>query len=190
MARTYRVTFAVRLGNIFTTTLLRAGVKLGNMALLTVRGRKSGLPRTTPVALVEQDGRHWLIGTFGEVNWVHNLRAAGEAILTRGRRSEAISVVELPAEEAAPILKQSLARAPSFVGKYFDVTPTSPLQDFEREAPRHPVFLVQHITEIQQGAGNRTRVNKIEPTIEGQTAKEEHHALKQTNMGPEQARLY
>ena len=39
-----------------------------------------------------------------------------------------------------PILKQSLTGAPSFVTSYFDVTQDSPLADFEREAPRHPVF--------------------------------------------------
>ena len=93
--------------------LLRAGVKLGTMALITVRGRTSGLPRTTPVTLLEQDGRRWLASPFGDVNWVRNLRAAGEATLTRGRHSEKISAVELTAAEAAPILKQSLARAPA-----------------------------------------------------------------------------
>src|SRR5215469_5916789 len=94
MTKTYRVPLSVRVGNLLTTTLLRAGVKLGSMALLTVRGRKSGLPRTTPIAVGEQDGQRWLIGAYGVVDWVRNLRAAGEAILTQGRRSEHIFVVE------------------------------------------------------------------------------------------------
>ena len=166
MAKTYRVTFFVRLSNKFTATLLRAGVKLGNMALLTVRGRKSGLPRTTPVTLVEQDGQRWLIAPFGEVNWVRNLRAAGEAALTQGSHSETISVTELTAEEAAPILKQSLARAPSFLRAYFDVTSTSPLKDFEREALNHPVFLVKS----EAASGNGKGMYKFEPAIEGRTA--------------------
>ena len=38
--------------------------------------------RTTPVALVEIGDRRWVVGTFGEVNWVRNLRAAGEAALS------------------------------------------------------------------------------------------------------------
>ncbi|OLB30653.1 MAG: hypothetical protein AUH05_20465 [Ktedonobacter sp. 13_2_20CM_53_11] len=62
-------------------------------------------------------------------------------------------MVELPSEEAAPILKQSLAGAPAFIRQYFDATPTSPLEDFEREAPRHPVFLVQPIVEMRQDTG-------------------------------------
>ena len=143
MAKTYRVDFSVRLGNAIVTALLRAGAKLGSMTLLTVRGRKSGQPRTTPVAVVEGDGERWLIAPFGEVNWVRNLRAAGEATLTRGRRSERVTVRELSAEEAAVALKQTLDGAPAFLRQYFDVTPASPLADFEREAPRHPVFQVR-----------------------------------------------
>jgi len=143
MAKTYRVPSFVRLANYLTTTLLRAGMKPGNMALLTVRGRKSGLPRTTPVALIEHDGQRWLIAAFGEVDWVRNLRAAGEASLKRGRRPQHILVKELSAEEAAPILKKSLAEAPGFLLKNFDATPESPLKHFEREALNHPVFLVK-----------------------------------------------
>jgi len=56
MAKTYRVTFFVRLSNMLTTILVRAGVKVGPIHLLTVRGRTSGQPRTTPVAAVEQHG--------------------------------------------------------------------------------------------------------------------------------------
>jgi deazaflavin-dependent oxidoreductase (nitroreductase family) len=149
MTKTYRVTPLGRLSNIFVTILLRIGLKPGKMVLLTVRGRKSGLPRTTPVVISELDGKRWLIGPFGEVNWVRNLRAAGEATLTWGRHSEAITVVELSPEEAAPILKQGLAGAPAFIRQYFDVTPASPIEDFVREAPRHPVFLVQSAVEKQ-----------------------------------------
>jgi len=149
MAKTYQVPSFVRLGNFFTTTLLRAGLKPGNMALLTVRGRKSGLPRTTPVSLIEHDGQRWLIAAFGEVDWVRNLRAAGEASLKRGRRPQHIFVKELSAEEAAPILKKSLAEAPGFLLKNFDATPESPLKDFEREALNHPVFLVQHVADVR-----------------------------------------
>lgn len=153
MAKTYKTTFIVRLGNFFVINMLRAGVKMGNMALLTVPGRKSGLPRTTPISLGEQNGKRWIIAPYGAVNWVRNLRAAGKATLTRGRRVEQIEVVELSTEEAAPILKNSLGGAPSFLHPYFDVRPDSPLEDFIREAPRHPVFLVKSLSEQQ---GSRT----------------------------------
>jgi deazaflavin-dependent oxidoreductase (nitroreductase family) len=142
MAKTYRVNFTVRASNALAAAFLRMGVPLGPMTLLTVRGRKSGEPRTTPVAITEQDGQRIIVGTFGDVNWVRNLRAAGEATLTRGRRSEHVSVRELSAEEAAPLLKRALSGAPGMIRGYFDVTPDSSLGEFVREAPRHPVFLV------------------------------------------------
>ena len=57
--------------------LLAAGVPLGLNGLITIRGRKSGLPRTTPVAIIEVAGRRWVWAPWGEVQWVRNLRAAG-----------------------------------------------------------------------------------------------------------------
>ncbi len=75
--------------------LLEVGPLLGPNALITIRGRKTGELRTTPVALVEVNGRRWVVGTFGETNWVRNLRAAGAATLKAGRRETAVSGVEL-----------------------------------------------------------------------------------------------
>src|SRR3989442_8498620 len=91
----------VGLFNPIARRLLKVGALLGPNALITVRGRKSGLPRTTPVALVELDGRRWVIGTFGETNWVRNLRTAGEATLTVGRRKEEVMAHELKGEAGA-----------------------------------------------------------------------------------------
>lgn len=143
MANTLHLTFADRLNDAVLTTLLRAGIKVGTMSLLTVRGRKSGRPRTIPVLLVERDGQRWLVAPYGVVQWVRNIRAAGTATLTRGRRSEAISVSELPAREAAPVLKQYLAvQHAADVQAYFEATKDSPLEAFEREAARHPVFKI------------------------------------------------
>jgi deazaflavin-dependent oxidoreductase (nitroreductase family) len=87
--------------NPLASRLLRLGPLMGPNALLTVRGRKSGQPRTTPVALVEAEGRRWTVGTFGNVNWVRNLRTAGEATVTVGRRTERVRAVELDRDEAA-----------------------------------------------------------------------------------------
>ncbi len=81
--------------------LMRMGVPLGPNALLTVRGRKSGLMRTNPVAVLATGGRRWVIGTFGDVNWVRNLRAAREAVRTTGRRRESVQAVELTQAEVA-----------------------------------------------------------------------------------------
>jgi deazaflavin-dependent oxidoreductase (nitroreductase family) len=72
---------------------------MGPMVLLTVPGRKSGEPRTTPVDLFERGGRRFLVSTHRQEEssyWVRNLRAAGEGVLTRGWSRRVITVVELP----------------------------------------------------------------------------------------------
>lgn len=142
MAKTYRVSPAVRISNAIVAALLRRGVKMGTNSLLTVAGRKSGEPRTTPVTLLEWQGERYLQSPFGQVNWVRNLRAAGHATLTRGQHREPIAVVELAPAEAALVLKGTLASYPSIIKGYFDVTPDAPLAAFELEAPRHPMFRV------------------------------------------------
>jgi deazaflavin-dependent oxidoreductase (nitroreductase family) len=75
--------------------LLRAGVPLGFNGLITIRGRKSGQPRTAGVAIIQREGRRFVWAPFGEVNWVRNLRAAGEATITYRRREERVRATEL-----------------------------------------------------------------------------------------------
>jgi deazaflavin-dependent oxidoreductase (nitroreductase family) len=81
--------------NAFAQFLLGAGVPLGFNGLVTVRGRKSGLPRTTPVAIIESSGRRWIWAPWGEVQWVRNLRAAGHATITMRRQTQEVSATEL-----------------------------------------------------------------------------------------------
>src|SRR6266480_2573364 len=95
----------VKVFNPIARRLLNRGPLLGPNALITVRGRKSGLPRTTPVALVEIDGRRWEIGTFGEVNWVRNLRSAGRAALSVGKRREEVLATELDHQAATAFFR-------------------------------------------------------------------------------------
>jgi deazaflavin-dependent oxidoreductase (nitroreductase family) len=146
MAKTYKVGFAVRASNALVTFFLRLGVPMPNgMSLLTVRGRKSGEPRTTPVAMSnDAEGRRILIAPFGAVNWVRNLRAAaGEATLTNGRRKVQIQAVEIKGREAADVMKQMLEHnPPKFILEYFEVPPDAPVEDFEREIAQHPVFQI------------------------------------------------
>ena len=74
--------------------LIRAGVPMGFNGLITIRGRKSGQPRTAGVAIIQRDGRRFVWAPFGEVNWVRNLRAAGEATITYRRKEERVRAVE------------------------------------------------------------------------------------------------
>ena len=147
MAKTYQAPLFARMGNVLTTVLLRAGFKLVGfgkypMYLLTVRGRKSGQLRTVSMVIIERSGQRYLGAPFGAVAWVRNLRAAGEAILTRGRRSETVNAIELPPREAALVLREEIKGGNPF-SRYFGVTAESSLEEFERAAVSHPLFLLE-----------------------------------------------
>jgi deazaflavin-dependent oxidoreductase (nitroreductase family) len=92
----------VPLLNPIARPLLAAGIPMGFNGLITIRGRRSGLPRTTPVAIIEVSGRRWVWAPWGEVQWVRNLRAAGQATITVRRRKEDVRATELePTERVA-----------------------------------------------------------------------------------------
>ena len=113
MAKSYRVTVFVRINNFMISSLLRLGIKLWSFSLLTVRGRKSDKPIVTPLAIFVQDQKRYLIATYGVVNWVRNLRAAGgEATLTRRRYSEQIHAIELSKDAAALVFREALRSGP------------------------------------------------------------------------------
>lgn len=141
MARTFRYTFARRVFNALVRALLSLGLVPSRTYLLTVRGRRTGQPHSTPVTLVEEDGQRWLVAPYGAVDWVQNARAAGQVALSRGRHSETVAIQELGPEESAPVLKAYITQVP-VVRPYFDATPSSPLEAFVAEAQRHPVFRI------------------------------------------------
>lgn len=139
----------VRLFDRLVSRLIGVGVPFGPNALLTVRGRKTGEPRTTPVAIVAVDHRRWIQGAFGEVNWVRNLRASGEGTLTTGKRQEAVHTTELTKQEAAAffadVLGPYLRRLPPPVRWIMPrlLGLTDVLRDPAAAAERHPVFEIR-----------------------------------------------
>jgi deazaflavin-dependent oxidoreductase (nitroreductase family) len=139
MARNYRLTIARKLVNAVVRPLVRIGLGGRHTYLLTVAGRRSGRLYSTPVTLGELDGERFLVSPYGETAWVLNARAAGEVELRRTGRSERFRVSELPAAEAAPVLRAYLRKAP-VTRPFFDVSAGSPLEAFAAEAGRHPVF--------------------------------------------------
>jgi deazaflavin-dependent oxidoreductase (nitroreductase family) len=139
VASTYRLTPLRRLGNVVVRSFVRLGIGDKRTYLLAVSGRTSGRRYTTPVIVTELDGERYLVSPYGDRGWAKNARAAGAVELSRGGRSEELRVVELAAQEAAPVLREYIRRVP-ITRKFFDVTPESPLEAFVAEAPRHPVF--------------------------------------------------
>jgi deazaflavin-dependent oxidoreductase (nitroreductase family) len=142
MAKKYRPSLGMKAANSIVRVLLALGIKAGANTVITVPGRKTGRPQSTPITMVELDGQRYIQSPFGQVNWVRNLRAAGKARLSLGRRSETVAVRELTPEQAAPVLKSMLTGAPKFISDYFDVTADSSLDDFVRDAPNHAMFVV------------------------------------------------
>src|SRR6266487_4707502 len=151
MAKQNQAPRFVRVANVLTTTLLRAGLPIVGpglvmgkypMYLLTVRGRKSGQPRTVPLAIIERNGKRYVGSPYGIVDWVRNLRAAGEAILTRGRRSGTVNARELPKGEAALVLRAEIKGGNPF-GRYFGVSVESSPEEYERAVVSHPLFLLE-----------------------------------------------
>ena len=142
MSRQYQVTPMVRFANGIIVFLLRRGVKMPGMALLTVRGRKSGKPYSVPVEPMELDGQRWLVSPYGETNWVRNARVSGTVALSSAGHTETLRLHEVDARAAAPVLRLYLSQVP-IVRPYFDAGPDSPDETLAAEAPRHPVFRIE-----------------------------------------------
>ncbi len=130
--------------NRMVTRLLSAGLPMGPNGVLTVRGRKSGTAHSTPVAVVDVAGRRWIQSPYGEVNWVRNLRAAGEGTITVGKRSERVSAVELTTEEKVRFFTDVLGpyirgmRLGKLIGSMLGLGDV--LDDPQKAALAHPVF--------------------------------------------------
>ena len=139
MSKKYRVNFQVRIANRLMRMLVRLGLGPQQTYILTVQGRKSGQPYSTPVSLVEDDSGRWLVAPYGEVGWLRNARVAGKVSLARGQRSETVSIAQAGPKESAPVLRKYLVLEP-LTQPYFNARPDSPLEAFEAEAWRHPVF--------------------------------------------------
>ena len=141
MAREFQMTAARRLGNAMVSRLVALGIGPKDTYLLTVSGRTTGLPRTTPILMLTRAGARWLVAPFGDVAWARNARAAGKVTLRKGRSEETVGVTEATPEEAGPVLKDYVQKV-KLVRPYFDVAPEAPEADFAAEASRHPVFRI------------------------------------------------
>ena len=129
-----------RILNRLMGRLVRLGFAPGYMRLLEVRGRKSGKTFTTPVNLLEYNGRRWLVAARGETAWARNARAAGHVVLRRGSRTESLLVRELADADKPEIIKAFLDRFASQVQRFFDVPAGAPADAFRASASRTPVF--------------------------------------------------
>ncbi|GAS88599.1 nitroreductase family deazaflavin-dependent oxidoreductase [Mycolicibacterium brisbanense] len=110
--------------------------------VLTVTGRKTGKPRTTPVTPMTVDGERYIVAGLPGGDWAANARAAGEATINQGRRAQRVRMVEIPADQARPLLRQFPILVPTGVGFMKNaglVTGPNP-DEFEALAGRCAVF--------------------------------------------------
>src|SRR5215216_1037287 len=131
--------------------MLRLGVPISRVekpVVLTVPGRRTGKPRSTPVTPLYVDGISYVVNSYPGSDWADNVRAAGEATLAHGRHTERVRLVELSPEDARPVLRAFPTLVPTGVdlmkrvGLLTDGTP----DEVERLAGRCPVFRIEPIT--------------------------------------------
>ena len=109
---------------------------------LEVTGRRSGKVRSTILLCADHDGERYLVSVLGDASdWVRNVRAAsGEAIIRHGR-ARTVQLEQVPVGDRAPILKAYLKRALG-ARPLFTVAHDAPIEEFERIAPKYPVFRI------------------------------------------------
>jgi deazaflavin-dependent oxidoreductase (nitroreductase family) len=90
--------------NSVILTLQRLGIAFGPMRVLTVAGRKSGVPRATPVAVQDLGGKEYVWQAFPNAAWVANVRAADTVDLAHGRRHRTVRFLEVPVSERGKLL--------------------------------------------------------------------------------------
>ena len=120
--------------------LVGLGVGLRHNYVLQVRGRKTGRIYSTPVNILEMDGKRFLVAPRGQTEWVRNAKASGRVSLKKGFKSEQFRLRAIPDEEKAEILKKYLDSFSTTVHRYFPIPAGSPPAAFQPLAPRYPIF--------------------------------------------------
>ncbi|MFI5508899.1 nitroreductase family deazaflavin-dependent oxidoreductase [Mycobacterium sp. NPDC051804] len=136
--------------NKVVTVLLRLGVPISrheSPVVLTVPGRKTGKPRSTPVTPMTVDGKRYVVNGFPGADWVRNVRAAERVTCTHRRRTESVRMVELSVAEARPILREFPVQVADGVDimKRAGVLKTGTADELEGLAGRLPVFRIDPV---------------------------------------------
>jgi deazaflavin-dependent oxidoreductase (nitroreductase family) len=108
--------------------------------LLQVRGRKSGKIYSSPIDLLEIEGKRFLVAPRGRTQWVRNAEAAGEVTLKKGKLQQRFRLRALSDQEKSEILKAYLDRFKREVQTYFPLPAGSPVEAFRELVQRYPAF--------------------------------------------------
>src|SRR5271167_1130653 len=110
--------------------LVGMGLGFSYNHLLQVKGRKSGKIYSTPIDLLELDGKKFLVAPRGLTQWVRNAEAAGEVTLKKGAARKPYGLRALTDAEKPEILKAYLDRFRKEVQGYFPIPADSPAEAF------------------------------------------------------------
>jgi deazaflavin-dependent oxidoreductase (nitroreductase family) len=134
--------FTAHVFNPLVAMLARIGLPLAGAQTLSVRGRKSGEMRTTPVNPFELDGQTYLLAPRGTTQWARNLRTAGEGELRSGRKVRRFRASEVEDSEKLPLLRLYVDKWAWEVKGFLEVDPDADDDELREIAPRHPAFRV------------------------------------------------
>lgn len=129
-----------RLFNRVFGFLVGLGIGFPHNYLLQVRGRKSGRIYSTPIDLLELEGKRFLVAPRGRTQWVRNAEAAGEVTLKKGRMRQQFRLRPIPDADKPEILKAYLDNFKREVQRYFPVAAGSPIQAFGELTQSYPAF--------------------------------------------------
>ena len=85
--------------------LVKLGFGLSHNFLLEVRGRKSGRVYSTPVNILDYEGKRYLVAPRGDTQWVRNVIVSREATLAKGTKREKVRLLPIADQAKAEILK-------------------------------------------------------------------------------------
>jgi deazaflavin-dependent oxidoreductase (nitroreductase family) len=120
--------------------LVGLGLGPSHIYLLQVRGRKTGKLFSTPVDLLELQGKPYLVAPRGRTQWVRNAEAAGEVTLKKGSKRQKFCLRPIPDAEKSTILKAYLDSFKREVQRYFPIPAGSPTEAFAELASSYPAF--------------------------------------------------
>jgi deazaflavin-dependent oxidoreductase (nitroreductase family) len=137
---------AQRIGRLFNSTVAlvtKLGISVYGSRVLSVRGRKTGEWRSTPVNPLSYEGQRYLVSPRGHTQWVRNMRAAGGGELRVGRRVERFTATELADDAKPALLREYLRRWKFEVETFFEgVGPDASDEKLREIAPGYPVFQI------------------------------------------------
>jgi len=134
----------LKFANRVIVFLQRLGLAIGTMHVLTVMGRKSGKPHSTPVQIVTIAGQTYIVAGLEKADWVRNARAAGWGYFAHGRKRRRVGLVEVPVEQCGAILREFPRQVPHGVAFFTQIHGVGPDPDaFSALASVCPVFRVE-----------------------------------------------